>query len=136
MGDSRLAQLNRGSSGDQGVGGGPCRSRRERLVSGEHVPDRLGELAGHLHPSDLGAALLAEPGAGALVVVAVDGMAGGVGGGLDQRPAQPGWAVLGERATVVAAGRTGTPWDTPRVEPHSRLGEGNRAMSPISAAMV
>jgi hypothetical protein len=78
MGDSRLAQLNRGSSGDQGVSGGPCRSRRKRPLSGEHVPDRLGELAGDLHPSDLGPALGAESGAGVLVVVTVEGMAGGV----------------------------------------------------------
>jgi hypothetical protein len=64
------------------------------LLSGEHVPDGLGELAGDLHPGDPGAPLLAESLLGALVVVAVAGVAGGVGGRLDQGSAQLWWAVL------------------------------------------
>src|SRR3954454_15716539 len=60
---------------------GACRS--EGLVIGEHVPDRLGELAGDVHAGDRGSALAAQPGLGALVAVAIDGVAGGVGGRLD-----------------------------------------------------
>src|SRR5512133_2902624 len=97
----RLAQFRRGSSGDQSAGSGPCRSKW--LLTGEHVPDGLGELAGDLHPGDPGAPLLAEPLLGALVVVAVAGVAGGVDGRLDQRPAQVRWAVLGQPAALVAA---------------------------------
>jgi hypothetical protein len=63
-------------------------------VSGEHVPDGLGELAGDLHPGDPGAALATKPLLGALVVVAVAGVAGGMGGRLDQGPAKIRRAVL------------------------------------------
>jgi hypothetical protein len=41
-----------------------------------------------------GPRLLAEPLLGALVVVAIDRVAGGVGGGLDERPAQVGGPFL------------------------------------------
>jgi hypothetical protein len=58
------------------------------LVAGEQVPDRLGESAGEVDLGDLGAALFAEPGFGALVAVAADRGGAGVGGGLDKRPAQ------------------------------------------------
>ena len=78
---------------------GPC--RRERDLLGEHVPDGLGELAGDLHAADRGAALLAEAGLGALVVVTIDPMADGVDGGLDQGPAQVGGAVAGQRPAVI-----------------------------------
>src|SRR5215211_978478 len=97
----RLAQFRQGSSGDQSAGRGPCRS--EWLLTGEHVPDGLGELAGNLHPGDPGAPLLAEPLLGALVVVAVARMLGGVDGRLDQRPTQLWRAVLGQRAALIAA---------------------------------
>src|SRR5687767_12886015 len=73
---------------------GACRS--EGLGGGEHVPDRLGEPAGQVDPGDPGAALAAQPGLGPLVTLGVGGMAGGVGGRLDQRPAQVLRAVLGE----------------------------------------
>ena len=88
-----------GPSGGHG-GWGACRSKG--TVGGEHVPDRLGESAGEVDLGDLGAALLAEPGAGALVAVAVGGVMRGVAGRLDQRPAQVTGAVLGERAAAVA----------------------------------
>src|SRR3954453_280224 len=89
----------RGQSG----GCGACRS--EGLVGSEHVPDGLGELAGDVHAGDRGSALAAQPGLGALVAVPIDGVAGGVGGCLDQRPAQVLRAVLGQRAApVVSAG--------------------------------
>jgi hypothetical protein len=42
------------------------------------VPDGLGELAGDLHAGDRGAALPAESPLGRLVVVAVEGVMGGV----------------------------------------------------------
>src|SRR5215212_10169698 len=78
----------------QRAGRGTCRS--EGLIAGEHVPDRLAELAGDLDARDLLAALAAQALGGALVVVAIGGMAGGVGGALDQRPAQELRAVLGQ----------------------------------------
>jgi hypothetical protein len=74
-----------GPSGGQGVGGA-CRS--EGLVAGEHVPDRLGEPAGEVDLGDLGAALSADARLRLLVAVAVGGVAAGVGGRLDERPAQ------------------------------------------------
>ncbi len=52
------------------------------------MPDRLGELARGLDARDLLAALTAEAAGGALVALAVDWAAGGMGSGLDQRPAQ------------------------------------------------
>ena len=67
------------------------------------MPDGLGELAGNLHPGDPGAALATQPLLGVLVVVAVAGVVGGVDGRLDQGPAQIRWAVLGQRAALVAA---------------------------------
>jgi hypothetical protein len=42
------------------------------LVAGEHVPDRFGESAGKVDLGDLGAALFADAGFGALIAVAVD----------------------------------------------------------------
>src|SRR6266545_7581490 len=112
-GSVRLAHLRFGSSGDQSLCGGPC--RHEWLVAGEHVPDGLGELAGDLNPGDLGAALLAQPAPGRLVVVAVAGVAGGVGGRLDQRPPKVFGAVLGQRAAMVAVAGLVDPWAQPRV---------------------
>jgi len=83
-----------GSSSDQREHGGPAGSS-ERFGLGEHVPDRCGEFAGELDAGDLGSALAAKPSGGALVVRAVGGMAGGMGGRLDERPAQVLGAVLG-----------------------------------------
>src|SRR5437879_1094426 len=64
---------------------GTCRG--EGLVAGEHVPDRFGESAGEVDLGDLGAALFAEPLFCVLVAVAVERVAAGVHGRLDQRPA-------------------------------------------------
>jgi hypothetical protein len=75
------------------------------LVAGEHVPDRLGELAGEVDLGDPGAALLAEPGLRSLVTLAIEGMGAGVDGGLDERPAQVLGALLGERAAAVGLAR-------------------------------
>src|SRR5919106_1751866 len=100
--DGRLApvaHLLRGPSCGHG-GGGACWG--EGTVAGEHVPDRLRESAGEVDLGDLGATLLAEPGAGALVAVPVGGVLAGVAGRLDQRPAQVARARLAERATAIA----------------------------------
>src|SRR4026208_1343485 len=80
-----VAQLLKGPSGGQGVGGA---FGSEGLFTAEHLPDRLGESAGEVDLGDLGAALLADAGLGLLVAVAVDGVRAGVGGALDERPAQ------------------------------------------------
>jgi hypothetical protein len=67
------------------------------LVAGEHVPDRFGEAAGEVDLGDLGAALFADVRFGLLVAVAVGGVCAGVGGGLDERPAEVAGAFAGER---------------------------------------
>src|ERR1035437_3283963 len=98
------AQVHRGSSGDQ-THGGAC--RMERVGLREDVPDRLGQLASKIDPGDLGAALAAEPLLGALIALPIVGVAGNVGGGFDQGPAQVRRAVLGEgSAPVLATGLT------------------------------
>lgn len=103
MGALRLVHLKRGPSSGQRQNVGPCRG--ERTVGGAHVPDGLGQLACHLDAGDLLAALLPEPLGCALVVLGVGGVSGGVGGRLDQCPAQVAGAVLGQRpAMVLAAG--------------------------------
>ena len=88
-----------GRSGGQAVGGA-CRS--EGLVAAGHVPDRFGESAGEVDLGDLGAPLFANPCFGLLVAVAIDGCGAGVGGGLDERPAQVARSLLLERAAQVA----------------------------------
>src|SRR6266540_404258 len=72
------------------------------LVAAEHVPDRFGEPAGEIDLRDLGAALFADPRLRLLVAVAVGGVGAGVGGGLDERPAQVARSLFGERAAPVA----------------------------------
>jgi hypothetical protein len=72
------------------------------LLAAEHVPDRLGESAGEVDLGDLGAALLADAGFRLLVAVVVGGVGAGVGGGLDERPAQILGPLFGERAAQVA----------------------------------
>src|SRR5829696_8292853 len=71
---------------------GAC--RRERLVAGEHVPDRLGEPAGQFDLGDLGPALAAEAFLGVLVALRVDGVLAGVHRGLEEAPAQIARTVL------------------------------------------
>jgi len=66
------------------------------------VPDRFGEAAGEVDLGDLGAALLADPRFGVVVAVAVGGVGAGVGGGLDERPAQVARSLLAQRAAQVA----------------------------------
>src|SRR5215211_868342 len=75
--------------------------RSEGLVAGEHVPDRLGELAREVDLGDLGAALAAEALLHRLVALGVDGVAAGVQRGLEQRPAQVARALFGDRTAPV-----------------------------------
>src|SRR4051812_20086354 len=98
MADAPVAHFQKGLSGSQ-TNSGACRS--EGLVAGEHVPDRLGELAGEVDLRDLGAALAAEATLGGLVALLIERVGGGVDGGLHQPPAQVPGAVLGERAAAV-----------------------------------
>jgi hypothetical protein len=87
--------------------GGLCRQTKsgasgsEGLVAGKHVPDRVGEPAGDVDLGDLGAALFAEPALVALLALRVGGVAERVHRRLEQRPAQVGGSVLGQRAAAV-----------------------------------
>ena len=64
-----VAHVKNGLSGSQATNGA-CRSEGlERLVAAQHVPDRLGELAGELDLGDLRAALAAQPALGALIAL-------------------------------------------------------------------
>src|SRR6516165_12388554 len=95
------AHVKNGLSGSQ-ANNGACRSEGlERLVAGQHVPDRLGQLAGELDLGDLRAALAAEAAFGALVALLVERMPGGVDRGFHQPPAEVSGAVLGDRAATV-----------------------------------
>src|SRR5687767_4426957 len=88
----------RGRSGRQTKSGA---SGSELLVAGKHVPDRVGEPAGDVDLGDLGAALGAESALVALVALRVGGVLECVHGRLEQRPAQVGGAVLGQRAAAI-----------------------------------
>ena len=73
---------------------GPAGAKRFGLR--EHVPDGAGELAGDVDPGDLAAALAAEALLVPLVALAARRVPRGMGGGLDERPAQVLGAILGE----------------------------------------
>src|ERR1035437_2570671 len=94
------AQFHRGSSSDQ-TDRGAC--RMEGFVLREDVPDGLGQLTGEVDPGDLGTALATEALLGPLVSLQVANIAGGMGRGFDERPAQVLGAVLRQRATPVLA---------------------------------
>ena len=79
------------------------------------MPDGFGELAGDVDAGDLRATLTAETPLGPLVPFPIVGVTGSVGGGLDERPAQVLWAVLGERPPDVAVARLTDEWAQPRV---------------------
>src|SRR6266536_1103131 len=81
---SLRAHVERGRSGRQTKRGA---SGSEGFISGQHVPDRMGEPAGDVDLGDLGSALLAEPLLRALVALGVGGVAE-VHRRLEQRPAQ------------------------------------------------
>jgi hypothetical protein len=66
------AHVKNGLSGSQ-ARNGACRSEGlERLVAGQHVPDRRGELACELDLGDLCAALAAQAALGSLVALLVE----------------------------------------------------------------
>ena len=95
------AHVKKGLSGSQ-ARNGACRSEGlERLVAGQHVPDRLGQLASELDLGDFRAALPAEAAFGALVALLAQRMRGGVDRCFRQPPAQVSGAVLGDRAAAV-----------------------------------
>src|SRR6476646_3639038 len=92
------AHVKKGLSGSQ-ARNGACRSEGlERLVAGQHVPDRLGQLASEFDLGDFRAALAAEAAFGALVALLVERVRGGVDRCFHQPPAQISRAVLGQRA--------------------------------------
>jgi hypothetical protein len=72
------------------------------LVAGEHVPDRFCESAGEVDLGDLGAALFAGTCFQSLVAASVGGVGAGMGGGLDEGPAEVARPLFGEGAAEVA----------------------------------
>jgi hypothetical protein len=66
------------------------------LVAGEHVPDGFGEAASEVDLCGLCAALFADARLRLLVALAVDRVGAGVGGCLDECPAQVARALLAE----------------------------------------
>src|SRR6476620_10888254 len=104
-GSGRVGELVQRSNSVGGPSGGQilrgtCWS--EGFPRGEHVRGGLGQLAGDLDPGHLGAPWATEPDPGGLIVIDVDGVAGGVDGGFDQRPAQMFRSLPGETASPVA----------------------------------
>jgi len=69
------------------------------------VPDGFDELAGKLDPRNLRPALAAEALLGSFVAEPIGRMSGGVGGRLDERPAEVPGTVFGERPPDVAVAR-------------------------------
>src|SRR5829696_5527366 len=101
--DASLAGASpKGRSGRQTKSGA---SGSELLVARQHVPDRVSESPGDVDLGDLGAALLAEPALVALVALGVGGVLERVHRRLEQRPAQVGGSVLGQRAAAVLLAR-------------------------------
>src|SRR6516165_6327642 len=95
------AHVKNGLSGSQ-ANNGACRNEGlERLVAGQHVPDRLGELAGELDLRDLRATLAAQASTGALVALPVERVRGGGDRGFHQPPTEISGAVFGDRAAAV-----------------------------------
>src|SRR5215216_4646530 len=97
--DASLAGASpKGRSGRQTNSGA---SGSELLVARQHVPDRVGEPAGDVDLGDLGPALRAEAALVALVALRVGGVLERVHGRLEQRPAQVGGTVLGQRTAAI-----------------------------------
>ena len=82
------AHVKKGLSGSQARNGAFRSEGHKRLVAGQHVPDRLGQLSGELDLRDLRAALTTEAALGALVALLVERVRGGGDRGLHQPPAQ------------------------------------------------
>src|SRR6516225_9353402 len=95
------AHVKKGLSGSQANYGAFRSEGLERLVAGQHVPDRLGQLASELDLGDFRAALAAEAALGALVALFVERVRGRVDRCFHQPPAQVSGSVLGDRAATV-----------------------------------
>src|SRR5207245_10429815 len=80
-------------------------SRSERLMTSQHVPDGLRQLAGDVHGGHLAAALAAEAMLDGLIAGLIPRRPGGMLGGFNQRPAQVPGPVLGQGAAVVPLAR-------------------------------
>src|SRR2546421_5212480 len=93
-GSLRRRMSKKGLSGSQARNGAFRSEGLERLVAGQHVPDRLGQLASELDLRDFRAALAAQAPLGALVALLVERMRGGVDRCFHQPPAQISGAVL------------------------------------------
>src|ERR1035437_5402108 len=106
------AQFHRGSSSDQKLRGA-CRGKR--FILREDVPDGFGELPSDADAAHLRATLATQAPLGPLVPRAIVGIPGGVGGGLNERPAQVLRAVLGERPADVTVARLTDDWAQPGV---------------------
>src|SRR5206468_12411623 len=85
VGAAPVAQFSSGPSCGQGRRGA-CRSKR--LIGGQHVPDRFAQPAGDVDGGDLGSSFLAVLGSLAGEDRAVEWVAEGGVGCLDERPAQ------------------------------------------------
>ena len=129
------AHVKKGLSGSQARNGAFRSEGLERLVTGQHVPDRLGQLAGELDLRDLGAALAAEAALGALVALLVER----VREAWIAASMSPQRRYLGPCLEIGPRRSTSPDWFTRGhrpVYPVSLTGEAKRAMSPISAAIV
>ena len=124
------AHVKSGLSGSQAIYGA-CRSEgHERLVAGEHVSDRFGELAGELDGGELGAALATQPALGALVALLVKRVRGGGDRRLHQSPAQVSRALFESgprRSTSPDCSRAGTGRCSRSASPARRSGRGRRS---------
>jgi hypothetical protein len=76
-------------------------ARKDDVTRLEHVPDGLGELAGHLNAGDHRTALATEPLLRALIVRGIDRVLGRMDGRFDQGPAQTFGSVLGQGSPIV-----------------------------------
>jgi hypothetical protein len=77
----------------------------EALVAGEHVPDRLGELAREIDLGDLGTALATQPALDRLIALGKDGMVVGAERRFHRSPAQVLGPMLGQRPARVGVAR-------------------------------
>ena len=109
-GSVRLAHLRLGSSSDQRLCEGPC--RQEWLMAGEQVPAGSAGLRATSTRATLGRAACPAD-AGSAGSGRGSRVAGGVGGRLDQRPAQVVGAVVGQRAAMVTVAGLVDPWAQP-----------------------
>ena len=108
------AHVKKGLSSSQ-ARNGACRSEGlERLVAGQHVPDRLGQLASEFDLGDLRAALAAQAPLGALVALLVERVRGGVDRCFHHVPSAGIWGRAWTAGRDGPCPRTAPPWGTGR----------------------